>query len=133
MRLSGVHPNVVILTTIISGWCSMGKMEYTLRTYEKMSEIDISSNLKTFETLIWGYGGSKTSMECQGVPPNYGREGCHPQKKTILLVADVWRSIGFLSESERIWNCTAEDQIVASNVNTDKTHVGLLGLLSGSL
>lgn len=121
MGSSKVHPNVVIFTTIISGWCSTGKMEYALRMYEKMCEMDVSPNLKTFETLIWGYGEAKQPWKAEEFLQIMEETGVRPQKKTILLVADAWRAIGFQSESERILNFTAEDQIVASNANTDET------------
>lgn len=102
MRKYGVHPNVVICTTVISGWCSAGKMEHAMKVYEKMCEIGVSPNLKTYETLIWGYGEAKQPLKAEELLQVMEEKGVFPKKGTMQLIADAWRAIGLLSESERI-------------------------------
>lgn len=42
MTQSGVHPNVVIFTTVISGWCNAGRMERAIKVFDKMCEYKVS-------------------------------------------------------------------------------------------
>ncbi|KAL8040610.1 hypothetical protein ABFX02_10G109500 [Erythranthe guttata] len=122
MVKSRVYPNVVIFTTIISGWCSAGKMEYAFRIYESMCEMDVPPNLKTYETLIWGYGEAKQPWKAQELLQVMEEKGVFPQTKTLQLVSDAWRSIGFLSEANKIIDGSEED----NQINVGKIHSSYL-------
>ncbi|KAF9616455.1 hypothetical protein IFM89_029752 [Coptis chinensis] len=114
---SGVRPNVVIFTTIISGWCSAAKMDYAMRVYKKMFEFQVSPNLKTFETLIWGYGEAKQPWKAEDLLQVMVEMGVHPDKGTFHLVADAWRSVGLISEANRIL-CTIDEGGSTDNLVT---------------
>ncbi|XP_047307632.1 pentatricopeptide repeat-containing protein At5g21222-like [Impatiens glandulifera] len=117
MKQYSVRPNVVIFTTIISGCCSAGEMEYAMRIYERMCLLDISPNLKTFETLIWGFGEAKQPWKAEELIQVMEEKGFKPEKKTIQLVVDAWRSIGLVDEAKRISQDEEEDNIEASYSN----------------
>lgn len=121
MRRSGVQPNVVIFTTIISGWCSAGKMDYAMRVYEMMCKMGISPTLKTFDTLIWGYGEAKLPWKAEEFLEIMEEKGVPPENNTIELVAEAWRSIGFLNEAKRVLNDEEDDQRVVTKSQKDET------------
>lgn len=79
MSEMGIFPNVVIYTTILSGWCTVvGKMEHELRVYHNIVESGISPNLKTLETLRWGYGESKQPWKVENLLYEKEEKGHEP-------------------------------------------------------
>ncbi|THG14942.1 hypothetical protein TEA_018951 [Camellia sinensis var. sinensis] len=116
-----VHPSVVIFTTIISGWCSAGKMDHARKVYKTMCKIGISPNLKTFETLIWGYGEAKHPWKAEELLQIMEEKGVHPEESTVRLVADAWRAIGLASEVKRVMNDVEENQRMIPN--NDKNEI----------
>lgn len=117
---SGVHPNVVMFTTIISGWCNGGQMECALRVFERMCKMDVTPNLKTFETLIWGYGEAKQPWKAEEFLQIMDEMGVSPTKYTLQLVADAWRSIGFINEAKKISDDVERDDRAILNTLEDK-------------
>ncbi|XP_068326472.1 pentatricopeptide repeat-containing protein At5g25630-like [Pyrus communis] len=91
--------NVVIFTTIMSGWCSSGRMENAIKVFYKMYESGISPNLKTFETLIWGFREAKQLWKAEQILRILEEFGVQPEKSTISFVADAWRSIGLTKDA----------------------------------
>ncbi|KAE9613959.1 putative tetratricopeptide-like helical domain-containing protein [Lupinus albus] len=126
MSKYGVQPNVVIFTTIISGWCTEGKMDRAIKLYEKMG---ISSNLKTYETLIWGYGEAKQPWKAEELLVAMEEKGVSPEMTTMQLVADAWRSVGLFTEANRIINDAQEESELDHNFENDNTPVQSLEMI----
>lgn len=102
MTKSGIRPNVVIFTTVLSGWCSTGKMENAIKIFDKMCIYKVSPNLKTFETLIWGYGEAKQPWKAEEMLQIMEEFDVQAEKSTILLVAEAWRASGLTKEANRM-------------------------------
>lgn len=129
MTKFSVHPNVVIFTTIISGWCSAGKMELAMRVYDRMCKMDVSPNLKTFETLIWGYGEAKQPWNAEDLLHVMEQKGVSPRKGTFQLVAEAWRSIGFIDEAKRILNEAEEENEVSPKTAKEEKSLDSLEMI----
>lgn len=99
---SGFRLNVVIFTTIISGWCSNGDMDRATRVFNHMCEYGICPNLKTFETLIWGYREAKQPWKAEEILQIMQEFDVRPEKSTFLSVAEAWQSSGLSKEAKRI-------------------------------
>ncbi|KAK8602232.1 hypothetical protein V6N12_052046 [Hibiscus sabdariffa] len=78
-----VHPDVVIFTTIISCWCTAGKMEHAARVYEKMSKTGVSPNLTTYKTLIWGYVEAKQPWKAEELLQVMEEKGISAERSAI--------------------------------------------------
>lgn len=98
------RPNVVIFTTVISGWCSSGRMDDAIRVFNKMCEFGVSPNLKTFETLMWGYLEAKQPWKAEEVLQMMRKFGVQAEKSTFMLLAEAWRVAGMTEESNRVLN-----------------------------
>ncbi|KAM7277079.1 hypothetical protein ACFE04_018945 [Oxalis oulophora] len=113
MTLSKCHPNVVIFTTIISGWCSSGRMDNALRVFHKMhEEYGIAPNLRTFETILWGYGEAKQPWKAEEILRVMAEFGVQPDKSTILLVAETWRMAGLTKEANIILGNLKNQEVI---------------------
>ncbi|XP_024006994.1 pentatricopeptide repeat-containing protein At5g25630 [Eutrema salsugineum] len=98
------RPNVVIFTTVISGWCSTGNMEDAMRVLTKMCEFGVSPNIKTFETLMWGYLEVKQPWKAEEVLQMMRGFGVKPENSTFRLLAEAWRVAGLTDESNKAIN-----------------------------
>ncbi|KAK1266280.1 hypothetical protein QJS04_geneDACA019343 [Acorus gramineus] len=119
MNKSSVPPNIVIFTTIISGWCSATRMDNAMRIYHKMLDSKVSPNVKTFDTLIWGYGEAKQPWKSEEMLQLMEEVGLAPAKSSIQLVADAWRSIGLIKESNRFLS-RINDQVVKDDISVER-------------
>ncbi|PPS02273.1 hypothetical protein GOBAR_AA18370 [Gossypium barbadense] len=95
-------PNVVIFTTVISGWCSAGRMDQAIKIFYQMCEYGVSPNLKTFETLICGYSEAKQPWKAEELLQVMKEFEVRPEKSTIFLIAEAWRAAGLSKEANRI-------------------------------
>jgi len=102
LDLMTVPPNVVIFTTVISGYCSTAQMDPAMRVYAKMCRAGVQPNLKTFETLVWGFGEAKQPWNAEGLLKVMAEKGVSPTRNTVQLVAEAWRSIGFFDDKLKI-------------------------------
>nr|AAO64862.1 At5g25630 [Arabidopsis thaliana]BAC41864.1 unknown protein [Arabidopsis thaliana] len=98
------RPNVVIFTTVISGWCSNGSMDDAMRVFNKMCKFGVSPNIKTFETLMWGYLEVKQPWKAEEVLQMMRGCGVKPENSTFLLLAEAWRVAGLTDESNKAIN-----------------------------
>ncbi|KFK27815.1 hypothetical protein AALP_AA8G433500 [Arabis alpina] len=98
------RPNVVIFTTVISGWCSSGSMDDAMRVFNKMCEFGVSPNIKTFETLMWGYLEVKQPWKAEEVLQMMREFGVKPENSTFVLLAEAWRVAGLTDESNKAIN-----------------------------
>lgn len=100
---SSTRPNVVIFTTVISGWCSVKSMDDAMRVFNKMCEFGggVTPNIKTFETLMWGYLEVKQPWKAEEVLQMMKRFGVRPENSTFVLLAEAWRVAGLGDESNR--------------------------------
>ncbi|KAF8099336.1 hypothetical protein N665_0245s0015 [Sinapis alba] len=98
------RPNVVIFTTVISGWCSSGSMDDAMRVFHKMCEFGVSPNIKTFETLMWGYLEMKQPWKAEEVLQMMKGFGVKPENSTFVLLAEAWRVAGLGDESNKAIN-----------------------------
>ncbi|KAJ0253196.1 Pentatricopeptide repeat-containing protein [Hirschfeldia incana] len=98
------RPNVVIFTTVISGWCSVGSMDDAMRVFNKMCEFNVSPNIKTFETLMWGYLEVKQPWKAEEVLQMMKGFGVKPENSTYVLLAEAWRVAGLGDESNKAIN-----------------------------
>uniref|UniRef100_A0A1J3HSB5 Pentatricopeptide repeat-containing protein n=1 Tax=Noccaea caerulescens TaxID=107243 RepID=A0A1J3HSB5_NOCCA len=98
------RPNVVIFTTVISGWCSSGSMDDAMRVFNKMCEFGVLPNIKTFETLMWGYLEVKQPWKAEEVLQMMRGSGVKPENSTFLLLAEAWRVAGLSDESNKAIN-----------------------------
>ncbi|EXC22700.1 hypothetical protein L484_001803 [Morus notabilis] len=62
----------------------------------------VSPNLKTFETLIWGFGEAKQPWRAEEMLQVMERFKIKPKNSTFSLVADAWRAIGLTKEANRM-------------------------------
>ncbi|KAG2278500.1 hypothetical protein Bca4012_041174 [Brassica carinata] len=95
------RPNVVIFTTVISGWCGIGSMEDAMRVFNRMCEFGVSPNIKTFETLMWGYLEAKQPWKAEEVLQMMKGFGVKPENSTYVLLAEAWRVAGLGDESNK--------------------------------
>ncbi|CAN8252298.1 unnamed protein product [Cochlearia groenlandica] len=102
--VESARPNVVIFTTVISGWCSSGSMEGAMRVFNKMCESNVSPNIKTFETLMWGYLEVKQPWKAEEVLQMMRGYGVKPEDSTFRLLAEAWRVAGLTDESNKAIN-----------------------------
>ncbi|GMH03299.1 hypothetical protein Nepgr_005138 [Nepenthes gracilis] len=85
-------------------------MESAMRVFENMCETGISPNMKTYETLIWGYGEAKQPWKAEEQLQIMKDRRVFPKKSTIVLVAEAWRAIGLVNEAKRVMNMITEDK-----------------------
>lgn len=95
------RPNVVIFTTVISGWCGIGSMDDAMRVFNRMCEFGVSPNIKTFETLMWGYLEAKQPWKAEEVLQMMKGFGVKPENSTYVLLAEAWRVAGLGDESNK--------------------------------
>merc|ERR1712183_1096651 len=76
--------------------------DHAIKVFNEMCEYKVSPNLKTFETLIWGYGEAKQPWKAEEMLQIMKEFGIQPEKSTILLVAEAWRATGLTKEANRI-------------------------------
>lgn len=100
---SSTRPNVVIFTTVISGWCSVKSMDDAMRVFNKMCEFGggVTPNIKTFETLMWGYLEVKQPWKAEEVLQMMRGFGVKPENSTFVLLAEAWRVAGLGDESNK--------------------------------
>ncbi|KAK3212933.1 hypothetical protein Dsin_017639 [Dipteronia sinensis] len=67
-----------------------------------MCEYGISPNLKTFETLMWGYSEAKHPWKAEEILQIMKAFEVQPEKSTYMLLAEAWSATGLTKEANRI-------------------------------
>ncbi|KAJ6697963.1 PPR CONTAINING PLANT-LIKE PROTEIN [Salix purpurea] len=66
--------------------------EYAIRVFDKICEHGITPNLKTFETLIWGFAKAKQPWKAEETLQIMTEFEVRREKSTMLLVLEAWRA-----------------------------------------
>ncbi|GJV03229.1 pentatricopeptide repeat-containing protein [Tanacetum coccineum] len=122
MKALKVSLNIFIFTTIISGWCSERMMDYATRVFDQTGKMGISPNLKTFKTLIWGYGEAKQPWKAEELLQVMEEKGIVSTKDTVEFVAEAWCGICVTNEAKWIMDHVDEhDDASYTKSNDDYT------------
>lgn len=73
--------------------------EYAIRVFDKICEHGITPNLKTFETLIWGFAEAKQPWKAEETLQIMTEFEVQREKSTMLLVTEAWRATGMTKEA----------------------------------
>ncbi|KAJ6406352.1 hypothetical protein OIU84_009968, partial [Salix udensis] len=73
--------------------------EYAIRVFDKICEHGITPNLKTFETLIWGFAKAKQPWKAEETLQIMTEFEVQREKSTMLLVTEAWRATGMTKEA----------------------------------
>ncbi|KAJ6330128.1 hypothetical protein OIU76_008871 [Salix suchowensis] len=73
--------------------------EYAIRVFDKICEHGITPNLKTFETLIWGFAEAKHPWKAEEILQIMTEFEVQREKSTMLLVTEAWRATGMTKEA----------------------------------
>src|SRR5690606_14967593 len=79
-------------------------MEDAMRVFNKLCEFGVSPNIKTFETLMWGYLEVKQPWKAEEALQMMKGFGVKPENSTFVLLAEAWRVAGLGDESNKAIN-----------------------------
>ncbi|CAD6224610.1 unnamed protein product [Miscanthus lutarioriparius] len=74
-------------------------MESAMRVYEKMCKSGVYPDLRTFETLIWGYSEQNQPWKDEEVLQMMRETGVKPKQSTYCLIADAWKAVGLIENT----------------------------------
>ncbi|KAJ0983812.1 hypothetical protein J5N97_002168 [Dioscorea zingiberensis] len=101
-------PNVITYTSLISGYCKLGKMKDALEVFDEMIGFGIKPNRVTYNVLIDGYG---KVCEMQSANSMYGRMvlgGYQPDIITYTSLIDGYCRSGLIADAMKLWHELAE-------------------------
>ncbi|KAJ6745564.1 hypothetical protein OIU74_028279 [Salix koriyanagi] len=94
MRSASTHARPL---SVVAG-CIVWR-EYAIRVFDKICEHGITPNLKTFETLIWGFAEAKQPWKAEEILQIMTEFEVQREKSTMLLVTEAWRATGMTKEA----------------------------------
>ncbi|KAF2298544.1 hypothetical protein GH714_024060 [Hevea brasiliensis] len=105
-------PDVVTYTSIISGFCKLGKMGEASVLFEEMIRSGINPNVVTFNVLIDGFGKNGDMVAAEAMHEKMVSFGCVPDVVTFTSLIDGYCRTGQVHLGLKRW-----DAMKARNVS----------------
>nr|CAD1826118.1 unnamed protein product [Ananas comosus var. bracteatus] len=126
IRMDGTcMPNVVTYTSVISGYCKMGRMEEAFRVFNDMIGLGIKPSRVTYNVLIDGYGKAGDMPSAASVYERMALCGCPPDVVTITSLIDGHCRNGQLDDALKLWNEMGRREL-RPNIYTFATMINFL-------
>ncbi|KAL5572341.1 hypothetical protein UlMin_021938 [Ulmus minor] len=101
---SGISPNVVTFTSIISSYCKLGRMEEASFVFSEMISSGIKPNDFTFNALIDGFGKAGKMDSAVSLYDKMLAHGYHPDVVTFTALIDGYCRDGQLNQGLKLWH-----------------------------
>ncbi|MQL87718.1 hypothetical protein Taro_020259 [Colocasia esculenta] len=100
--------NVITYTSIISGYCRVGKMMEACCAFDDMVNSGIRPNQVTYNILINGYGKAGDMASAVSMYENMVAQGCSPDVVTFTSLIDGYCRSGQVDDALKIWHGMCE-------------------------
>ncbi|KAF3439688.1 hypothetical protein FNV43_RR17966 [Rhamnella rubrinervis] len=99
-----LSPNVITFTSVISGYCKLGRMKEASILFAKMLTFGIKPNAITFNALIDGFGKAGEMGSALFMYENMLVHGCQPDVVTFTSLIDGYQRARQLNQGVNLWH-----------------------------
>ena len=82
----GIEPGVITFTTLIKGWCKVGKMSVSMHVTKVMLKMGLYPNKLTYDYLIGGYCQQHDMMTAKRLVESMIKVNLIPDIKTFTII-----------------------------------------------